>query len=79
MSLSPGNADLCGAAVSAAIQGLSPTDQRDPVKIWKAIMEVIYAHLITDIGATLGVNTVVTTGSASTQTGPASPVTIVIS
>ncbi len=70
MPLSNGTADTCAAAICAA---LGVSDQATLDK-YKQVYEILYAQLKAQILITLPAASVVTSGSASTQTGPAAPV-----
>lgn len=72
MALNNTTADALATALCSALNVTDPTS----VDIYKTIYRTIYAHLKTDIAVTLPINTVVTTGSAVTQTGPTTPVTM---
>lgn len=43
---------------------------------WRSLAELIYSHLKTDIDIIIQAGSIVTTGSPTTQTGPAAPITI---
>jgi len=72
--MTPVQADALAAAIASAL-GVTDTVS---INKYKQVYELLYSHLLTDITATLGAGTVVTVGSATTQTGPASPVPITI-
>lgn len=75
MALTAANAKICADAFCTTA-GI--TDAAAVLK-WEELVQQLYASLKTDIGAILPASSVVTTGSATTQTGPAAPVPIVIS
>lgn len=75
MSLNNTTADAVATAICSALS-ISDTNT---INVWKTILRQIYSGLKTDIVATVPINTVVTVGSSTTQTGPTSPVNCVIS
>lgn len=64
------NADALASAICSA---LGVTDAASQTK-YQEIYRLVYSHLKSDIEIILQTGTVVTTGSATTQTGPAVPV-----
>lgn len=70
MALNPATAKICADAICAAISVTDPA----AIATWESIVTQLYASLKTDILITLLTGTVVTTGSAVTQTGPVAPV-----
>lgn len=79
MALTTANADAVATAFCAA-NGI--TDASAIAK-WKSYTEQLYATssgaLVHAIGVTLPAGAVITTGSATTQTGPAAPVILPVS
>ncbi len=75
MPLTPTTADAVATAIAAAL-GVTDTIS---INKYKQVYEILYAALLVDITATLSANTVITVGSAATQTGPTTPVPVVIS
>jgi len=70
MALTSGNADTAATAFCGA---QSITDAT-AIAHWKALFETIYAHIAADLSVQVPASSIVTTGSATTQTGPAAPV-----
>ncbi len=68
--LNPTTAKACADAICAA---LGVTDAAAVTK-WEAVVGQLYTSLLTDIIITIGLGAIVTTGSATTQTGPAAPI-----
>lgn len=64
------NADALAAAINAALGITDPASQAITQTMWRTI----YAHLKTDVQVTIQASSIVTTGSAATQTGPAAPI-----
>lgn len=69
--LNNATADALGSAIASALNPTSPDTAH-----WQTICRTIYAHLQGDIVITIQPGTIVTNGSATTQTGPAAPVPI---
>jgi hypothetical protein len=67
-------ADACAVAICSAL-GVS-----DPATIanWKLITENLFSNLKSSASIVLPASTVVTVGSATTQTGPQAPVTLTV-
>lgn len=68
------------SADAVAVQicnGLGVTDA-PTIAQWKQIMRPIWAGIVADLIVTLNAGTVITVGSAATQTGPATPVTLIV-
>lgn len=74
MSLNNASADACGTAINNAIQALSQANKENTALVWQTAMRVLYTQLKANAVITLAASTVVTTGNATTQTGPAAPV-----
>lgn len=76
MALNNAAADAAGTAIANALTALPAADKQDAVKIWQTAMRLIYARIAQDaaVTVTLPASSVVTVGSATTQTGPAAPV-----
>lgn len=74
MSLNNTTADALGTAIAAALAGLSEAQKANTTLVWQTIARQIYTKLKTDAVITLPLNSVVTVGSAATQTGPTTPV-----
>lgn len=74
MSLNNASADACGTAINNAIQALSQPNKQNTALVWQTAMRVLYAQLVANAVITIAPSTIVTTGSAVTQTGPAAPV-----
>ena len=74
MSLNNASADACGTAINSAIQALSQSSKENTALVWQTAMRVLYAQLKANAVITIAPSTIVTTGSAVTQTGPAAPV-----
>lgn len=72
MSLNNGTADALATAICSALNITDAATQN----VYKTIYETVYAHLKTDIQITIAASSIVTTGSATTQTGPTSPINI---
>ena len=70
MALNNTTADALATTICTAL-GVTDTASKNK---WKAITEAIYTALKTDIVMTILPSTVVTVGSATTQTGPAAPI-----
>lgn len=70
--LNPTNADALGQAICTALSVTDATTITD----WKTICELFYSHLKSDIQITIAASSIVTTGSATTQSGPASPINL---
>jgi hypothetical protein len=70
MALDNVSADAVATAICSA---LGVEDEATQAK-WKSIMEAIYGGLKTDAIITIPSGAIVTSGSATTQTGPAAPV-----
>lgn len=70
MALNTGTADALATAICSA---LGVTDAPSIAK-YKQVYELVYSHLKTDILITIAASSIVTTGSATTQTGPAAPI-----
>lgn len=75
MALNTGTADALATAIVTAL-GLTGTQATQALVHWKAVCETLYTKLKTDIDITIGATTIVTSGNASTQSGPPSPITI---
>lgn len=79
MALNNSNADSVATAFCAANAIVDAT----AIAKWKSLIRLLYSgnagSLVSAITATLPPSSVVTVGSATTQTGPAAPVTIVVS
>ncbi len=72
MALNNTTADALATALCSALGVVdAPT-----IAIYKTIYRQVYASLKADITITLAALSVVTTGSAATQTGPQSPISI---
>jgi len=78
MALNNSAADAAAAAIASALVALSAEAKQNPTEIWKVVMRQIYARLATDavVTATIPASSIITAGSATTQTGPAAPVSI---
>lgn len=72
MALSNTTADALAANICTA---LGVTDTASEAK-YKQVYRLVYAALKTDIAILIAASSIVTTGSATTQTGPAAPITI---
>jgi len=72
MPLTPTQADALATAICSA---LGVTDTASKAK-WQNIAELFYSHLVADITVTIAALSIVTTGSAATQTGPAAPLPV---
>lgn len=72
MTLTNTTADAVAAAICFA---LGVSDQASLDK-YKSVYRILYAALKADITATIAAASIVTTGSAATQTGPAAPVPV---
>lgn len=70
MALNSGTADAVATAICVA---LGVTDSISQAK-YKQVYEILYAALKTDIVITILASSIVTVGSATTQTGPAAPI-----
>jgi hypothetical protein len=70
MPLDPASADACADAIASALDISDAATKSQYQKIYRQL----YTSLKADILITLLPGTVVTTGSAATQTGPAAPV-----
>lgn len=70
MPLTNGTADAVATAICAA---LGVTDTASKAK-YKQIYEILYSALKSDILITIAAASIVTTGNATTQTGPAAPI-----
>jgi len=70
MPLNSGTANALGAAMASAV---GASDQ-DTIDQWKAIANTLYDALLADLTVTILAGSIVTTGSAATQTGPAAPI-----
>lgn len=70
MALNSATADACAQAICAAI---GVTDAAS-IAIYKTVYEQLFTALKTDIVITILPSSIVTTGSAATQTGPAAPI-----
>lgn len=70
--LNPTNADALATAICSAIGVTDIATQN----IYKTIYETVYSHLKNDIQITIAASSIVTNGSATTQTGPAAPINI---
>jgi ApbE superfamily uncharacterized protein (UPF0280 family) len=74
MSLDNASADAAATAICSAM-GVSDATT---IAQYKKFIEALYAHIKADIVVTLAAGSVVTTGSAATQTGPAAPVVLTV-
>ena len=72
MALNNTTADALATAICAS---LNVTDTAT-ITAYKNIYRQVYASLKTDIQITIAAASIVTTGSATTQTGPAAPINI---
>lgn len=70
--LNNANADALANAICTAL-GVTDTAS---INKYKSVYELVYSHLKTDIQITIAAASIVTTGSATTQTGPAAPINI---
>lgn len=70
MPLNPTTANALGEAIASA---LNVTDADAKAK-WKAIANELYDALLADLTVTILAGSIVTTGSAATQSGPAAPI-----
>jgi hypothetical protein len=70
MALNNSSADACADAICTALN-ITDTPSKDKMK---AQWRVIYAKLKADITIQIAAGSIVTTGSAATQTGPATPI-----
>lgn len=66
-------ADTVGAAIASALDAL-PKGADHSADAWKIVMEKIADWITTNGKATIAASSIVTTGTAATQTGPAAPV-----
>ena len=66
------NADALANAICSA---LNITDTAT-VNAYKTIYETVYSHLKSDIQITIATSSIVTVGSATTQTGPQTPINL---
>lgn len=73
----PLNAAAADAAAQAFCTANGITDAAAVAK-WKSYTEKIYSSIAANIDVVLNTGTVVTVGSATTQTGPAAPVTLMV-
>lgn len=72
MALNNTTADAVAQAICTALGVVDvPT-----INKYKLVYETLYAALKADIAIVLAANAVVTTGSSTTQQGPAAPITI---
>lgn len=72
MALNPGTADALATAICTA---LNVTDAAS-IAIYKQIYEIVYLHLKADIAILIATNAITTNGSATTQQGPPTPITL---
>lgn len=70
MALNNTTADAVATAICTAL-GVTDTASKNK---YKQVYEILYAALKTDILITIAAASIVTTGSATTQTGPAAPI-----
>ncbi len=70
MPLNASTANALGEAMASAV-GASDADT---INQWKNIANTLYDALLTDLTVTILAGSIVTTGSAATQTGPAAPI-----
>lgn len=79
MALNNTNAD----AVATAFCSANSITDATAIAKWKSLVRLLYSgssgSLVSAIGVTLPISTVVTVGSATTQTGPTAPVTLTVS
>ncbi len=66
------NADALATALCSALGVVDAPS----IAIYKTIYRTVYAALKTDISIVIAAASIVTTGSATTQTGPAAPIPI---
>ena len=77
MALNSTTADAAATAYVnslATLLSLTPTQKTAALKNFKLLFEQLYTSLKTDIVITILPSSIVTTGSATTQTGPAAPI-----
>lgn len=70
MALNNTTADACANAISAALGIADAPSQQKMRDQWR----IIYAKLKADITIQIAASSIVTTGTAATQTGPAAPI-----
>ncbi len=70
MALDNTAADALATAINTALGITDPAS----IAITKSVYRLVYSHLKLDVLITLPAASVVTVGSAATQTGPAAPV-----
>lgn len=70
MALSDATAVLLADAICTAL-GVTDTATKEK---YEDVYKLVYSHLKTDITITIAALSIVTTGSAATQSGPAAPI-----
>lgn len=70
MPLNASTANALGEAMASAV---GASDQ-DTIDQWKNIANALYDAIKADLTMTIMAGSIVTTGSAATQTGPAAPI-----
>lgn len=70
MALNNTTADAVATAICTAL-GVTDTASKNK---YKQVYEILYTALKADILITIAAASIVTTGSATTQTGPAAPI-----
>lgn len=78
MPLNNAAADAIGSDIAATLAALDKESDQSEVA-WQTAVRKIFAGIVANGKATLPASSVVTTGSAATQTGPAAPVELSIS